>query len=182
MSIEIKLTGEEAETYLNQHTPDTAALAIALKTATEYIDVLEKEKAQQHFTPIDELDTPAVNNDDSGRHNIAGSMNKPDRAAEYNQGPSNRIIKDSEIAEEITPAKTLYTRCFETLIEKSNSSYWTEMELGVIAYAMERPEKELNRKFSEVCRKIGSNRTEAAVRSKLSDMGIYVNSDTLYYK
>ncbi|MCK5536022.1 MAG: hypothetical protein KAI79_04300 [Bacteroidales bacterium] len=42
--IEIKLTGIDAEEYLKQHTPDTQALATALQTATEYIDLLEKQR------------------------------------------------------------------------------------------------------------------------------------------
>lgn len=157
--IEIRLTDTDALEYLKIQSPDTAALAKALETATQYIDVLEKEKSTI---------SAAINNDDPMRHNIAGNMNKPAHHQQHEEIVSPRILRDTEIANEVEP-----------VIDRT-ATRWSEQEVKVINYAMSRQAIELNRKFSVLCEKL--DRTENSVRSKLSEMGIYVNSDTLYHK
>ena len=158
MSIEIKLTEDEALAYLETQTPDIATLTTALKTATEYIDALEAQlKSIQ-------ADKPAINNDDPMRHNIAGSMNKP----AHHQKPSNRVLRDTEIAQEVEPAHAMA------------NTKWTKEELNIIYWAMDRPETELNRKLENLLHKI--TRTEGAIRSKLNELGIKIDKGILYYE
>ena len=164
MSIEIKLTGEDAEKYLEQQAPDTSALAIALQSATQYIDFLEKEKKDKEQPVIH------TNLDNPKRHNIAGDMNKPAHHQKHEETviTSNRILKDAKIAEELEPVIT------------NTNLRWSEQEIKVIKYAMDRPETELNRTLAALCEKLA--RTEGAIRSKLAEMSIYVNAGVLYYK
>ena len=140
MSIEVKLTGEDATKYLEQHTPDTSTLATALQTATEYIDMLEKKVKgyEDQFKPIEADDLV-----------------------------SSKVLKDTAIVKELKPS-----------LEMANTK-WTKGELGIIYWAMDRPEDELNRRADNIFKKI--TRTEGAIRAKLNDLNIEVIDGVMYY-
>ena len=165
--IEIRLTDTDAIEYLETQNPDISALVTALKTATQYIDKLEEQAKHTNklisTSELDKVDPLHTNVDDPNRHNISGGMNRP----AHHQEPSNRILRDTEIAK-------------ETTVPTAPSPRWSEQEIKVIDYAMSRPESELNRKFSVLVTKL--DRTEASVRSKLSEMNLYVNTDVIYHK
>ena len=165
--VEIKLTGKDAEEYLKQHTPDTATLAEALKTATQYIDVLEKQRAQQQFTPIDELDQPAINNDDPMKHNIAGDMNKP-----AGHTPSSRVLRDTEVAKGFSKPQPY---------NKSSGTRWLDWELKIIDWTMEQPITNVSRTLKAIVPKF-DNRSQAAVISRLNSMGIRIARGVLQDK
>ena len=166
MSVEIKLTDTDAEKYLEQHTPDTSTLAIALQTATEYIDMLEKKLKgyEDQFKPIEADDLIHTNLDDPKRHNIAGAMNQPAQ----HQAAEAKIVRDTAIAEETKPME----------MGLANTK-WTKGELGIIYWAMDRPEDELNRRLDNLYKKI--TRTEGAIRAKLNDLNIEVIDGVMHY-
>lgn len=87
--IKIILDGEEALDYLKTQGPDTETLVNSLTTATQYIDVLEKQIKNSTEEVPQNLDDPM-------RHNISGSMNRP---AGYK--PSTSVLKATAILKEL---------------------------------------------------------------------------------
>ena len=78
---------------------------------------------------------------------------------------SNKVARDTAISEETKPAMA--------------NTKWTKGELGIIYWAMDRPEDELNRRVDNLYKKI--TRTEGAIRSKLNDLGIEVTDGVMHY-
>jgi hypothetical protein len=162
--IEIKLTGDDAIKYLAESNPDIKQMEETIRTAQTYIEALENQLAVLG-DPKEPIHT---NLDDPLRHNIGGSMNRPSEMQEV----SARVLRDTEIAKEAAP---MLKPQLDMTTKKGN---WTDREIGVIMYAISRPEKELNRKFSVLVEKLG--RTNNSVRAKLSDLGIRVAKDIIY--
>jgi len=146
--ISITLTGDEAIAYIATKNPDIKQMEETIKTATEYIAALENQleilgdpKEPEPFgDPFEELDKLTI---------------------------SNRVIRDTTIAEETKPVLTMA------------NTKWTKGELGIIYWAMDRPEDELNRRVDNLYKKI--TRTEGAIRSKLNDLGIEVTDGVMHY-
>jgi len=170
--IKVILDGIEAEEYIKTQVPDTSTLAIALQTATEYIDMLEKKLKgyEDQFKPIEADDLIHTNLDDPKRHNISGSMGRPAQ----HQAAEAKIVRDTAIAEETKPME----------MGLANTK-WTKGELGLIYYLMDRPETELNRKLDTLLTKLKSTddggRTEPAIRAKLNELDIKIVNGIMYY-
>ena len=157
MAIEIKLTGFDATDYLDSNGPDVEALKNSLKTAMEYIDVLERA------AKVEEVHT---NLDDPKRHNISGSMNQPAQ----HQAATAKVVRDTAIAKEIDT--TFHTG--------EPNTKWTKEELKLIYWCMDRPEGELNRRLDVLVTKL--TRTESAIRAKLNELEINVTNGVMFYK
>ena len=161
MGIEIKLTDDDAIKYLVKDNPDMKQMEDVIKTAKEYIAVLEERVEQLQSSVTNSIHT---NLDDPYRHNIAGNMNKP----AHHQEPSKKVLVDTAVVEEINE------------FANPSRTRWTPQEIKVIEYAMSRPETELNRKFTVLVEKLA--RSASSVRSKLAELNLYVNEDIIYHR
>jgi len=162
--ISITLTGDEAIAYIATSNPDIKQMEETIQTATEYITALEDQLKMLGDPKELTLENLYTNIDDPLRHNIGGAMNRP---AHHQEEQSNRVLRDSIIAKELEPNLAMA------------NTKWTKGELGIIYWAMDRPEDELNRRVDNLYKKI--TRTEGAIRSKLNDLGIEVTDGVMHY-
>ena len=156
MAIEIRLTGKDVEEYFTQKAT-IKELENHMATAGAYITTLEAQAA-----PAEQEDAVGVEEIPS----FGPFDQKPDTVPEHIKQAS-KLLDDIEADMEASP------------LPKITRSRWGDGEIAAITWRMDRPETELNRQFDNLVKMLG--RSESAVRSKLSELGISVKQNVMYY-